>query len=75
MAFTLLSLGMIHTLTQNVVYALPAVICKVRSNGAIEGSQDGTNFVAITLTNNEAELACAFIRTTAATALVTVKKA
>jgi hypothetical protein len=70
---TLLTIGPIHTLLQNVGYAMPARAVRVRSNAAIETSQDNSTFAAVTLTNNEAELAAAFIRTTAATALVTLK--
>jgi hypothetical protein len=70
-----LSCGPIHTILQNVAYALPACRVLVRSNGAIETSQDNSAWAAVTLTNNQAELAAAFMRTTASSAIVTVKKA
>jgi hypothetical protein len=69
----LLTIGPVHTLVQNVGYALPARSVRVRSNGAVETSQDNSTYAAVTLTNNEFDTAAAFIRTTAATALVTVR--
>jgi hypothetical protein len=70
-----LSCGPAKTILQNVAYALPACRVLVNSDGAIEMSQDNTNWSAVTLTNEQAELAAAFIRTTASSAIVTVKKA
>lgn len=70
-----LSCGPAHTILQNVAYALPACRVLVRSNAAIETSQDNSAWAAVTLTNNQAELAAAFMRTTGASAIVTVKKA
>ena len=69
----LLSCGPVYTLTQNIGYALPARSVRVRSSAAVETSQDNSTFAAVILTNNEFETAAAFIRTTAATALVSVK--
>jgi len=69
----LLTIGPVHTLTQNLGYALPARRVLARTTATIETSQDNTTFAAVTTTNNHAELAAAFIRTTAATALVTLK--
>jgi hypothetical protein len=66
MAYTLLTRGPVHTVAQNTVCALPSgKVNKVRSNGAIESSVDGTNFAAVTLANNEAEVTAPFIRPTA----------
>lgn len=69
----LLSIGPAITLVQNQVYALPARRVLARSTGAIETSQDGTTFAAVTLTNNQAELAAVFIRSTGANNIVTLK--
>jgi len=69
----LLTIGTINTLVQNVGYALPARRVLARTTAAIETSQDNSTYAAVTTTNNQAELSAAFIRTTAATAIVTLK--
>lgn len=70
----LLTIGPVHTLVQNLGYALPAVRVLCRSTGAIETSQDNSTYAAVTLTNNQAELSAAFIRSTAVGSLVTLKR-
>lgn len=61
-----LTIGPVITLTQNVVYALPGRRCLFYADtGTFTQSSDGTNFTAITLTNQQAELAGAFIKSTA----------
>lgn len=70
----LLLCGPAYTIAQNVAYALPVSRVLVRSNAAIETSQDNSTWAAVTLTNNQAELSAMFVRTTAATAIVTLKK-
>lgn len=69
----LLTIGPVHTLVQNQGYALPARRVLARSTAAIETSQDNSTFAAVTLTNNQAELSAAFIRSTGATNLVSLK--
>jgi len=74
MSTELILIGPTTTLTQNVVYALPARKVMVFSSLAVEHSYDGTTFDA--LTNAEtlgAETAAAFIRCTGGAAVVTVK--
>jgi hypothetical protein len=62
-----LSLGIVVAAVQNQVYALPPIRCLLYAEGGTwEQSADGTNFTAITLTNNQAELGGAFIRVTSA---------
>lgn len=63
---TQLTIGPVHTLLQNVSYALPPRKCLLYADtGTITVSSDGTNFTAVTLTNQQAELAAAFIKSTA----------
>lgn len=70
----LLTIGPIHTLVVNVVYALPARKVKVAVQGATavaEVSNDGTTFITpMTLTNGEFETAAGFLRLTTAGGLV-----
>lgn len=67
---TLLTIGPVHTLVVDVVYALPARRVKVHvqsATGVVETSNDGTTFVTpMTQTNGEFETAAAFIRFTTA---------
>lgn len=70
MAANSLTIGPVHTITQNVSMAMPHRRCLVRSDGAIETSVDESAWAALTLTNNQAETAAPFIRTTAASAKV-----
>lgn len=71
---TTLTIGPIHTLTQNVVYAMPPRNVRVQSNVALEISQDGTNFIALTGANTVGvDSSAAFVRSTTGNALVTVK--
>jgi len=75
MALTALTVGPIYTISQNVSMAMPGIgVLKIRSSAAIETSMDESTWAAVTLTNNEAEVSAPFIRTTAATALVTLKR-
>lgn len=61
-----LTIGPVHTLTQNIVYALPARRCLLYADaGTLTQSSDGTNFTAITLANQQAEVGGAFIKSTA----------
>lgn len=70
-----LSCGPVYSLVQNQGYALPACRVLVRSTAAIETSEDNSTYAAVTLTNNQAELSAAFIHSTVASNLVSVKKA
>lgn len=70
----MLSLGIAHTILQNVAYALPPCVVLVRSTAAIQTSQDNSTWAAVTLVNDQAELSAMFIRTTAASAIVSVKR-
>ena len=74
MAQNVLTCGPVHTLLQNVSTALPGwKVLKVRSSAALESSMDESTWLAVTLVNGEAEINAPFIRTTAASALVTVR--
>lgn len=73
-----LSPGLVVSAIQNQIYALPAARVLLFAEGAptVEQSADGTNFVAVTLANNQAELAGAFLRVTSAGPTdIVVKKA
>lgn len=70
----ILSCGPVYSLVQNQGYALPACRVLVRTTAAIETSQDNSTYAAVTLTNNQAELAAAFIRSTGASNLVSLKR-
>ena len=70
----LLTIGPPTTLVQNLGYALPATRVLVRASGAIETSQDNSTYAAVTLTNNQAELSAAFVRSTASGTIVTLKR-
>ena len=72
MAANSLTIGPVHTITQNVSFALPPRRLKVRSSGALETSLDESTWVAVTLVDGQADVAAPFIRTTAATALVSI---
>ncbi len=66
---TLLSLGYMQTMLQNVVYALPSrrVLIYAEGTPTLLQSADGSNFTAVTInttTNNQAELAGAFVKVT-----------
>lgn len=65
---TSLPCGMVVALDQNTVYALPASRCLLYAEGVptVTESADGSNFTAVTLTNNQAELSGAFIKITSA---------
>lgn len=70
----LLTIGPVHTLVVNVVYALPARACKVHVQGATavaETSNDGITWTTpMTRTNDEFETAAGFLRLTTAGGLV-----
>ena len=70
----LLSLGMPATIAQNVVHALPARACFIMSSVAIEWSNDGTTWAALTGANTTGVTTGAtFIRCPTASAVVTCK--
>lgn len=68
-----ISVGPAFTMLQNVTYALPAKRVLARVSAAIETSLDGSTWNAVTLTNNQAELAAIFVRGTTANTLITLK--
>jgi hypothetical protein len=72
---TVLSPGPVYNITQNTVYALPACRCLLYVDaGTYEQSADQTNFTAVTLTNNQVEVAGGFIRNTAGAADIRLVK-
>jgi len=70
----LLTIGPAVTMVQNQGYALPASRVLARVAGSIETSQDNSTYVAVTLTNNQAELAAVFVRSTASGTIITLKR-
>jgi hypothetical protein len=66
-----LSVGVPTSIAQNVVYALPTVLCFLSSSVAIEGSLDGTTWTALTGANTTGVYAgVAFVRCPTAAAIV-----
>jgi hypothetical protein len=76
-----LPLGVVFSMLQNVVYALPASRCLLFTDGAAPTIQQSTTLaftanVAVVLTNGQMELAGGYIRcTNLATCNVILKKA
>jgi hypothetical protein len=76
MPTTLLSIGYAQVMTQNQVFALPSGRCLLFSDTA--GTYEQANvvtgpFIALVLTNGEAEVAGGFIRCTTASPTVILK--
>lgn len=72
MPIALLSIGMMHAIVQNVIYALPSREVVMFSDAAAptyfqSNTPEFTVSVAVTLTNGSAVLAGGFIRCTSAT--------
>ena len=75
MASTLLTIGPVHLLVQNQSYATPTRRTMMYSDSAatMQGSTDETAWVALTLVNNQVEVAFPFVRSTAAGTRVSFK--
>jgi len=71
---TLLTIGPIHTLTEDAIYALPARKVTVISSAVLEVSNDSTTgFASVATTTTGAELVSSFVRCTTANAVVSLK--
>jgi hypothetical protein len=71
--------GVITTLTQNIIYSLPATRCKLYTNTAGATFVQSNDFAfgsstAVTLVEGSYEVSAAFIKSTGGAALVIVKK-
>ena len=75
MALTALTIGPVHTLTQNTSFGCPARRTLIRSSAALETSLDESTWVALPLTNGMAELSASFVRCTSTNALVKLSAA
>lgn len=73
MATTLVKIGVVETLTQNVVYALPARQVRVMSSLAIDISLDGAAWAALANATTGADCTAAFVRCTGGNALFVAK--
>lgn len=75
MAVELLLIGSPTALTQNLTYALPSVACLIHVKGSgMEMSDDNSNWDAVTLdTSEQFQAAAGFVRSTAASTIITVK--
>lgn len=66
----LLTVGPIHSITQNTIYALPSAPCRLFVEGAPTLQQSLTSVftanVAVVITNGQADLAAPFFRCTSA---------
>jgi len=72
---TLLSIGYAQPILQNIVYALPARVCRVQADAAVEVSNVVAFSPADALTNADtvgAETSARFIRCTGGNTVVTV---
>jgi len=70
---TTLTLGPVHSLTQNVIYALPARKSLLFSNAALQTDNDDAFGTASSISaNTSTEVASGFVRCTTGTALVRV---
>lgn len=71
-----LSLGYPHNILQNVVYAMPAVACRVHALAAVEISVDGSAWDALTGAETVgAEAASVFLRCPSGNTTVVLKRA
>ena len=72
-----LTIGPVHTLAQDVVYALPIrrvlVTQQSGGTGVLGISNDGSTFANPTLANQAFETSAAFIKSTTSSAIVTLK--
>lgn len=64
MATTAVLIGPVQTLTQNVVYALPARQVRVMSSIAVDISLDGSAWAALANSTTGADCTAAFVRCT-----------
>lgn len=73
---TTLSAGVIHTLVQNEIYALPVVKCMIQASAVCELSltSSTTGFTAVSATTTGVETVAGFLRCTTAAAVVSVKR-
>lgn len=69
MATTLLSIGYVQTLTQNVAFALPARQVRVMTSLAVDVSLDGAAWANLANATTGADCTAAFIRCTAGNGL------
>jgi hypothetical protein len=74
MATELLRTGVSNALTQNVVYALPAVAVFLQSTVAVELAVDGSTFVLNTATTTGIQTAALAVRCTTAASICTIKR-
>ena len=66
-----LTIGPVHTLVQNVIYAMPARSTRIyASSSTLEGNLTNSSTGMAALSGTEVVTAAPFIRTTAATTLV-----
>ena len=70
----LLSVGSTHTLTQNVVYALPSVALWIHSSAALEVSLDNSNWAALASSTTGIQVTAPFVRSTTGSAIVMIKR-
>jgi len=68
-----LSAGPVHSILQNVVYALPPRACLVTSSVAVETSLNGTVWTALPGTGAGTNSSAPFLRCPTANATVTCK--
>lgn len=70
----MLSAGYTHTLTQNVVYALPAKVVFLRSSAALEVSVDNSTWVLLASSTTGTQAVSPYVRCTTGTAILALKE-
>jgi hypothetical protein len=73
MPTTLLTIGPVHVLAEDIIYAMPARSVFLQSDEVLELSLDGTVFVADTTTTTGMQTSAVFVRCTTADAQVVCK--
>lgn len=72
MTFSVL-IGPTHTLTQNVVYALPARQVRLQSTAVLQTSIDGSTYTDVAGTTTGADVTAVFAKCTTGAAVVVVR--
>ena len=68
-----LTIGPVHAITQNTVYALPARSLKVHSLAAIDISVDASTWVTVAASTTGTEIGSAFIRCSSTNTSLTLR--
>jgi len=71
---TLLTIGPVHDILQNIVYALPARKTRMQADAVVETSlQSTTGFTAVAASTTGVETSASFVRCTTANTKISLK--